>query len=150
MALKIPPLLLTLLFMLLAWLLAQLLPDSPLVLPLQAPLSLLLALTGVVVCGAGVVQFRWRGTTVNPMQPADASRLVTSGIYGFSRNPMYLGFLLLLTAWSLYLNSVLLALMPPAFVWYLNRFQVSVEERALTLRFGDEYRVYMQKVRRWL
>lgn len=150
MALRVPPLFLTLFFMLLAWLLAQLLPDAVLVLPLQWQFSLLLALAGVVVCGAGVIQFRLLGTTMNPSNLSGSSVLVTTGIYRVSRNPMYLGFLLLLMAWSLYLELLMVALAPPAFVLYMNRFQISIEEQALASRYGDSYRDYMRRVRRWL
>ena len=150
MALKIPPLLLMLLFMLLAWLLAPLLPDAVWVLPLQRQFSLLLALIGVTVCGAGVIRFRLLGTTMNPVNLAATSKLVTDGIYRFSRNPMYLGFLLLLVAWSLYLQPFLVLLAPPAFVLYMNRFQIRIEEQALVARFGDVYVDYRQRVRRWL
>ena len=148
MALKIPPLFLTLLFMLLAWLLAQLLPDVALVVPL--PFSLLLAMAGVVVCGAGVVKFRRLGTTMNPIDPTGSSLLVTTGIYRISRNPMYLGFLFLLMAWSLYLGWLTALLVSPVFVLYMDRFQISIEEQALASRYGDAYQDYMCRVRRWL
>ncbi len=150
MALKIPPLLLTLLFLLLIWLLASGLPVAVPPLPWQSELALFFMVAGVMVCGAGVIHFCLQRTTMNPRQPGTASRLVTTGVYGFSRNPMYLGFLLLIIGWSLYWAPLLLVLMPLAFVLYMNRFQISAEEQLLALRFGAEYQRYRQQVRRWL
>lgn len=150
MELKIPPLLLTLLLLLLVWLLGLWMPVTLPPLPLQVELALLLALAGVVVCGAAVIHFRRCATTMDPLHPGAESRLVTTGSYGISRNPMYLGFLLVIAAWSLYWAPLLLLLFPPLFVVYMNRFQISVEERRLAAHFGDEYRHYQQRVRRWL
>ncbi len=88
---------------------------------------------------------------MNPTKPDQASVLITAGIYGISRNPMYLGFLALLIGWSLYLaNAVALILVPIGFVAYMNRFQIAAEERALKALFGDEYVSYARRVRRWL
>ncbi|MFT5889590.1 MAG: protein-S-isoprenylcysteine O-methyltransferase Ste14 [Zhongshania sp.] len=60
-----------------------------------------------MVCVAGVLSFRRAGTTVNPLKPEFATSLVIVGIYGYSRNPMYLGFLCGLLAWVLVLGSLL-------------------------------------------
>jgi protein-S-isoprenylcysteine O-methyltransferase Ste14 len=109
-----------------------------------------IALAGIAL-RARVTSFRRAQTTVDPTRPAKASALVVGGVYRLSRNPMYLGFLLLLLAWGVYLShlpSLLLA--PLAFVLYLNRFQITPEERALESLFGDEYRAYKREVRRWL
>ncbi|HEX6927780.1 MAG TPA: isoprenylcysteine carboxylmethyltransferase family protein, partial [Gammaproteobacteria bacterium] len=82
--------------------------------------------------------------------PGRASALVVAGIYRRSRNPMYLGFALLLLALGIHLRSLSALLILPAFVLYMNRFQIAPEERALEARFGEEYNVYRQSVRRWL
>jgi protein-S-isoprenylcysteine O-methyltransferase Ste14 len=63
---------------------------------------------------------------------------------------MYLGFLLALAAWAVYLSNVLAALFLPVFVAYLNRFQIRVEERALLEKFGPPFSQYMAAVRRWV
>ena len=118
--------------------------------PLRLQLSLLLALAGVVICGAGVIQFRRLGTTMNPVQITGSTQLVTGGIYRFSRNPMYLGFLLLLTGWTLYISPLLVLLLPPLFVSYMNRFQITIEERTLLAQYGDGYRDYSNRVGRWI
>jgi protein-S-isoprenylcysteine O-methyltransferase Ste14 len=75
---------------------------------------------------------------------------VTTGVYRFTRNPMYLGFLLALIAWGIFLGNIVSALMPLLFVAYMNRFQISPEERALRARFGAPYVAYQSSVRRWL
>lgn len=100
---------------------------------------------------AGLLAFRASRTTVNPMKPERASSLVTRGVYRITRNPMYVGMACLLLAWGLYLAHwpALLA-GPLAYVLYLNRFQIAPEERVLLGLFGDEYRAYMARVRRWL
>lgn len=72
------------------------------------------------------------------------------GVYCFSRNPMYLGFLLALAGWIVYLSNVLAALLLPAFVAYMNRFQIKPEERALLTKFGPSFAHYMAAVPRWL
>lgn len=108
------------------------------------------ALLGTVTCLAGVASFRAKKTTVNPMKPRSTSSLVVSGIYRYSRNPMYLGFLLILLGWAAFLSNVSAFLVLPAFVMYMNRFQIDPEERALDSLFGDAYAEYRTAVRRWL
>ena len=109
-----------------------------------------LALIGALLCLAGVVSFRRAKTTVNPMKPDSTSSLVVSGIYRYTRNPMYLGFLLILLAWAAALSNMLALVMLPAFVLYMNRFQISPEERVLASRFAQDYAEYRARVRRWL
>ena len=113
-------------------------------------LALGMAAAGGLVAAAGVLQFRRAKTTVNPVSPASSSSLVTGGIYRFSRNPMYLGFLLVLAAWACYLGSAAAALIVPLFVLYMNRFQIEPEERALARLFGQEFDDYRARVRRWI
>jgi protein-S-isoprenylcysteine O-methyltransferase Ste14 len=67
-----------------------------------------------------------------------------------SRNPMYVGLLLLLAGWALHLSHPLALLGLPAFVAYMNRFQIAPEERALRAKFGPAYEDYARAVRRWL
>ena len=73
-----------------------------------------------------------------------------AGIYRLTRNPMYLGVLLLLLAWAIYLANVLTVLFLPAFVWYMGRYQIEPEEQALTSLFGPQYTAYAAQVRRWI
>lgn len=109
-----------------------------------------LALVGGIVCLCGVISFRRAKTTVNPMKPDAASSLVVVGIYKVSRNPMYLGFLLILLGLAAYLSNGPALVPVVAFVLYIDRYQIRPEERALDARFGQEYAGYKEKVRRWI
>lgn len=117
---------------------------------LQSAVVVLLLLAGASFDLAGLLSFRAARTTVNPMRPEKASTLVTGGVYRITRNPMYVGMACLLTAWALVLPSWLALLGPTGFVLYITRFQILPEERVLLGLFGDEYRGFMGKVRRWL
>lgn len=108
------------------------------------------ALLGMAICASGVYSFRTHRTTVDPTRPEAATHLVVSGVYRFTRNPMYLGFAALLLGWGLLLGDVLAILGVPAFVLYLSRFQIYPEERALRQKFGGEFDAYARRVRRWV
>ncbi|MEP1215828.1 MAG: isoprenylcysteine carboxylmethyltransferase family protein [Marinobacter sp.] len=107
-------------------------------------------LVGILFPVAGVVAFRRARTTVDPRTPEASSVLVSSGIYRYSRNPMYVGFALGLLAWGIYLGPAWELIGVVFFVLYMNHFQIGPEERALRALFGDEFRAYEQQVRRWL
>jgi protein-S-isoprenylcysteine O-methyltransferase Ste14 len=94
--------------------------------------------------------FRRAETTINPHDPRKTSRLVTGGIYRWSRNPMYLGLTLLLIGWAIDLGSLSPLLVPPLFVLVLTRVQILPEERILRERFGDGYESYRRSVGRWI
>lgn len=105
---------------------------------------------GIVACALGVLEFKWAKTTVNPTKPQSSSALVKSGIYRRTRNPMYLGFLLILIGLAILTANLVAFLILPAFALYMNQFQIKPEERALTSIFGDEFRAYCSSVRRWI
>ena len=115
-----------------------------------AYLAASLVIIGCASCVAGVLSFKLAKTTVNPNKPEQASKLVTSGIYRISRNPMYLGFAFILAGWGVWLSSVWAMLGVIGFIGYLTLFQIMPEERALTKLFGDEFTIYKARVRRWL
>jgi protein-S-isoprenylcysteine O-methyltransferase Ste14 len=117
--------------------------------PWRLALAMLLVLCGGAVALAGVLAFRRARTTVNPLRPDSASQLVVAGIYRHTRNPMYLGMALWLLAWGLWLDVPPALLGVPAFVLYLNRFQIAPEERALQALFGADFAGYCARVRRW-
>ncbi|WP_245638547.1 methyltransferase family protein [Hydrogenophaga palleronii] len=106
--------------------------------------------TGLAICFAGVGAFRQSRTTVDPRTPDAASSLVVGGIYRVTRNPMYLGFLMVLLALALYLGKLTAFVVLPLFVVYLNEFQIKPEESALRARFGSAFDSYVSRVRRWL
>lgn len=109
-----------------------------------------IALVAVAFDLAALFAFRRARTSIDPLRPAKASTLVVSGVYRVTRNPMYLGLLLLLLAWTVYLSSVWLLAGPLVFVVYMNRFQIAAEERTLSALFPEEYAAYRRRVRRWL
>jgi protein-S-isoprenylcysteine O-methyltransferase Ste14 len=148
--LKIPPLALAVFAATLMWLASWTAPAFDFIFPAKSVFGVGLALIGAITCVAGVVAFRRAKTTVNPMKPDSASSLVVSGIYRYTRNPMYLGILLILLGWAAFLSNWLALLVPPAFVLYMNRFQISPEERVLASLFAHDYAEYCAKVRRWL
>ncbi len=129
---------------------ARLAPQGTLAVPYGSALALALAALGVAVALAAVLTFRRQRTTVNPLDPGATTAIVTSGVYRWSRNPMYLGLLAVLAAWALYLGNAAAALLLPGFVAYLGRFQIGPEERTLLARFGAPYAQYLARVRRWL
>jgi len=94
--------------------------------------------------------FRRTGTTVNPLDPSRASRLVTDGPNAVSRNPMYVGMAGLLVAHGLLRGGWGTLLPAAAFVAVIDRVQVPAEEAALHDLFGQEYDAYRRRVRRWL
>jgi protein-S-isoprenylcysteine O-methyltransferase Ste14 len=109
-----------------------------------------LALFGAYVALMGVVQFKNAQTTVNPFTPGKSSVLVTSGVYSWSRNPMYLGLLCYLLALFVYFAAPIALVGPALFKIYMNRFQIQTEERYLTQIFGETYIIYTSSVNRWI
>jgi protein-S-isoprenylcysteine O-methyltransferase Ste14 len=105
---------------------------------------------GVLVALGGIWQFGRAQTTVDPTHPDKASQLVCAGIYQYTRNPMYVGMALVLSAGVLKSGLLLSVLSLPLFVWYMTRFQIKPEEQALEGIFAEEFIQYKQKVRRWL
>jgi protein-S-isoprenylcysteine O-methyltransferase Ste14 len=112
--------------------------------------ALALAAMGACFDLAGIWAFRKAKTTVNPMAPQRSAKLVANGVYRMTRNPMYLGLVLILLGLALYLASPWALLGPLAFAAYITRFQIFPEERALTAHFGAAYTAYCAQVRRWL
>lgn len=148
--LKIPPLLTVALIGGLMWLTARAAPGLAFELPARRLCATLLALAGVAIGILAVVSFRRARTTVNPLHPENASALVASGIFRLSRNPMYLGLLLVLLGWAVFLANALAFVFPVAFIFLMNRLQIIPEEKALTAKFGPAFATYQSKVRRWL
>lgn len=148
--LKIPPIVQVFIVAGLMWALEGLLPGLGFVFPASLVVALGLATAGVVVALLGVLEFRSAGTTVDPRIPEQSASLVVGGVYRISRNPMYVGFLLVLTGWAVFLGNIASLLLLPAFVLYMNRFQIAPEERFMREKFGEAYRQYEAAVRRWL
>ena len=112
--------------------------------------SLFIAAAALLLDFFALWRFVQAKTTVNPIKADKVSALVTTGVYRFSRNPMYVGNALFLLAWMVYLANPLNGLFIVGYVVYTTKFQIIPEERILTEHFGDEYRAFCQQVRRWL
>lgn len=113
-------------------------------------LTAVLATAALALLFAPAVRFSRECTTVDPIHPERAERLVTQGFFRITRNPMYLGMALLLgavAAWGFAWGHLAVIVL---FIWWMTRFQIIPEERALEARFGEEYRDYKANVRRWV
>lgn len=97
----------------------------------------------------GLIEFYKSSTSIDPHKPSKTSKLVTNGIYSISRNPMYVGLLLILIGYGFYLGNVLTFVVIPLFAGYMNRYQILAEEKVMQEKFGDDYRKYKSEVRRW-
>jgi protein-S-isoprenylcysteine O-methyltransferase Ste14 len=150
LALRIPPLALTFVAGVGAWLCARAIPALSVETSFLLPVAAAFIVLGAGFSLLGVISFRQAHTTVNPTKPGAATALVVSGVYRFTRNPMYLGFLCFLLGELAWLGSPVALIAAPAFVIYLNRFQIAPEECALRARFGEEFSTYARRVPRWL
>ena len=117
---------------------------------IQNVLALLVAVGGLGIVVAGGWSFRKAHTTVNPIYPQNTTSLVQTGVYSLSRNPMYLGFLFILTGWGLALGSYLALLVLPLYIFIMTRYQIRPEEKILRAKFKRTYQDYAARVRRWI
>ena len=118
---------------------------------LQNTLSLLFLIFGFVIIFLATKEFKKSETTVNPMKPETSTRLVTSGVFKYTRNPMYLGLASILLASCFYFSSLLgIIIYVPLFIFYITVFQIIPEEESMKSLFNDEYLDYCSKVRRWI
>ena len=108
----------------------------------------LAVIAGVAVSAIAASAFRRAGTPVVPFERSTA--LVTDGLFRYTRNPMYLGLVLVLLGVAVALGTLGAFLPIPVFVWIIRKWFIEGEERFLTEIFGEEYRAYQRRVRRWL
>jgi protein-S-isoprenylcysteine O-methyltransferase Ste14 len=148
--LKIPPPAVAFVMAVSMWLVFKAALSFAFFLPAHGVVAILFAAAGFIMSISGIVTFRHARTTVNPAKPELSSSLVTWGVYTITRNPMYLGLLLILSGWGIFLSNALSFLFLPVYVVYINRFQIKPEERTLTALFGQDYVAYQRRVRRWI
>lgn len=148
--LKVPPPLVVLVTALLMWLTPAAAGLVPIPHAARVLCAFVLACAGFGITFAGLASFRRAETTVSPVEPQLASSLVMRGIYRHTRNPMYLGFLVALLGWAVFLVNPLNLLWVVAFALYIARFQIVPQERVLASLFGSEYAAYRGRVRRWV
>lgn len=146
---KVPPAVIMLIFGGLMYVLDRFLPVGEFDFFGRQELAMILSGLGVLVILISVIQFFIKKTTVDPLNPKKTSKLVTNGVYNYTRNPMYLGMLLFLLAFGLKLGNAFNTLMAAGFVSYINHFQIKPEEEMLMELFGQEYSIYCKLTRRW-
>jgi len=147
---RIPPPLVMLATALVMWGASRYLPATDLPSIVRFGLGGVLVGTGLYLDGRGILAFRKAKTTVNPIALDKASALVTTGVYGITRNPMYVGLASLLTALAFLLSDLWLLFGPLAFVLYINLFQIGPEERVMQAKFGQAFTAYKARVKRWI
>jgi protein-S-isoprenylcysteine O-methyltransferase Ste14 len=106
------------------------------------------AALGIVLTLSGANLFARVGTNIKTFN--EPGTLVTDGPFRWSRNPMYLGFLLLLTGVAIVLGTVTPLIAPALFALIADRWYIAFEERAMREKFGASYEGYMGRTRRWL
>jgi protein-S-isoprenylcysteine O-methyltransferase Ste14 len=150
LALKVPPVVVLLVALIAVYIHDQLFPLGNILGESRYMLAQVLFALAIFIAIAGIVSFKRAKTTVNPVQIEKASNLVTSGMFRITRNPMYLGMLLLVIGFAIRLDNPIALIWAVVFQQYMNRFQIFPEERMLAFLFGDAYENYMTRVRRWL
>ena len=125
-------------------------------LAIEIPMSLkilvcsCLIVLALIIDISAIISFRKFRTTINPLNPSAATKLVVNGVYKFSRNPMYLGMVLFLRARGFYLGALLTLLIIPVFIFYITHFQIIPEEKSLQKIFENDFLDYKSKVNRWI
>ena len=150
---KIPPPVVGLLFAGIIWAISAVTYELPVSIITQQQalvIAVILLVLGFGFAISGGISFRMAKTTVNPLKPETASALVTSGVFKYSRNPMYVGLAIILLAWTIYLAAPFGLIAVLGFMAYIQRFQIIPEERAMYKLFGAEFEAYQSIVRRWL
>lgn len=150
MTLKIPPVVQVVIVAVAMWLTALLLPSATISFSPIKWLGGFLCVAGVASALCGVFAFKKANTTVDPRSPNKTTSLVIQGIYKYSRNPMYLGFLFFLIGLSFILGNFASVVLLPMFVLFMNRYQIMPEENFMQEKFGAEFELYKRRVRRWI
>ena len=148
--LKIPPVAQGLLALLLMLLSERYVPIYRVDFRFKSIFAAAFLILGMVVGASAVLTFIKMRTTVDPRYPNKASRLVITGVYRISRNPMYLAILLVLLGVAVHLGALSAGCVVIAFGAYIHHHQILPEERVLRHKFGESYARYSKEVRRWL
>jgi protein-S-isoprenylcysteine O-methyltransferase Ste14 len=132
------------------WFLRAITPFLSITLIFHLVLGIMIVLLGFSVEVAAILSLSKAKTTADPTHPKNASSLVTTGMYRFTRNPIYLGDFLILIGWAVYLSNLAALVVTPLFILYINRFQIRPEETAMLELFGDQFAEFKSRVRRWI
>lgn len=112
--------------------------------------AILLVLIASLIGIVALYDFHKHQTTFHPHTPEKTSKVVDSGVFAYSRNPMYVSLVLILIALGVYLQNYSSFIVIPLFVAYITRYQIIPEEKMLDKMFPRDYQAYCQKVRRWV
>ena len=145
---RIPPTILTLLFLIFNYILSFNFPK--IYIPYKFFFTTLLLIFGFYIIIRSSRLFAQAKTSINPLRPFKSTSLITNDIYKYSRNPMYFGYLLIILGSSVYLGNVISIIIIPLFIFTINFLQIIPEEEALKDLFGPRYDEYLIKVRRWI
>lgn len=147
---RVPPPIVAMVVAFAMWEIAWRVPGATVAVPARDTAAMALAVLGLVVEGAGAWRFVRARTSVDPTHPTSVTTLVTGGIYRFTRNPMYLGDLIILLGWGVHLANPLALALSALFVLTMDLVQIPPEERAMEALFGEAYSEYRARVRRWI
>ncbi|MBJ88447.1 MAG: hypothetical protein CMO98_01170 [Woeseia sp.] len=145
---KIPPPIVTITFIFLSFWLSGHLPKIEF--GLQGISAIILICTGLSIGFVSLRLFNKHQTTFDPLNPEKATTLVTDGLFSVSRNPMYVGLLIILIGVCVYKGIYIGLIILPCFVMYITQFQIKPEEKAMSKTFGQEFIEYRKRVRRWI
>jgi protein-S-isoprenylcysteine O-methyltransferase Ste14 len=148
--LRIPPPILALVMVILMSIIASITPSLSFTINGSKILAVFLGLSGFLIIIISIATLIRARTTEDPTDPSKTTTLVVSGIYQYSRNPIYLGAVICLFGFSILLSNIIALLFIPFYIYYLNRFQIAPEERYLLTKFGENFQEYQLRVRRWL
>ena len=148
--LKVPPDVVWLFVAALMWLASMKTPRLAVPSAFRLALAVVLTSAGVWTIVSARLALERAHTSWRPMTPGKTTSLVTSGVYGISRNPIYLGMLLVILGLAVALASPAALVLSALFVLFIDRFQIRPEERALSAILGQEYLDYVRRVRRWV
>ena len=145
---KIPPPVIALFFIALLYLSTYLIPAFRI--DYQTILAVICLVAGFSPVGIAFFQFKKKDTTLDPRKPENSTELIVSGVFKYSRNPMYVGLTMVLVSASLLLGAWSGLVLIPVFILVINHLQILPEEEAMKKLFGEQYAEYCKNVRRWI
>ena len=117
---------------------------------LPSSLGSIIIFAGFMIIFIAARQFKKANTTINPLKPNNASVLVSKGVFSYSRNPMYLGMLLIIIGFSIIHNLMAVLVIMPIWIIYMTYLQIIPEEEAMEILFEEDFINYCKKTRRWI
>jgi protein-S-isoprenylcysteine O-methyltransferase Ste14 len=122
--------------------------STPVATAAGVPVGLVCLAVGSALARGFLRAFKRAGTPLSPYR--ESTQLVMSGPYRLTRNPAYLGFALIYCAIAVLAASLWVLAALPAVLLVIDRGVIAREERFLERKFGEPYRLYKQRTRRWL